>query len=402
MMSRPSGRCETTAAQPDAPCQHLAFLDGLRGIAALYVVIFHAYYFTREIDLGPAAEIATLWMNYGHYAVDVFIVLSGFCLMLPLARAGVDELPNGFGSYLYRRARRILPPYYAALAMSAALVYAGQAMQRHGQVGGGQINDALTPDIVLSHIFMVHNLDFTWAHRINTPLWSVATEWQIYFVFPLALLPLRRRLGSAATVGVALVVSLLPWLLLPEERSFYWAYPWFVALFAMGMLAARVVASGEAHPPLARWPRLFGWPVILLCYGLACLPCFPYDAPEWIADVLVGIGTTYLVIMCARRARRGDAGRRHLSMRLLESRWAVGLGGLSYSLYLIHNPIQQAIFRLASGRIASPHALLLLQIFVTTPLLLAAAYVFHRMFERPFLNHSPAQREVRPAMAATR
>ena len=55
--------------------------------------------------------------RHGHYAVAVFIVLSGFCLMLPVTRDPNGRLPGGFAAYLGRRARRILPPYYAALGM---------------------------------------------------------------------------------------------------------------------------------------------------------------------------------------------------------------------------------------------------------------------------------------------
>src|SRR5215218_948233 len=83
---------------------------------------------------------------------------------------------------------------------------------------------------------------------INMAHWSVATEWQIYFLFPLLLLPLWRRFGSACAVAAAAVVGLLPHFLLPESRNLDWACPWFLGLFAMGMAVADAFARGKERP----------------------------------------------------------------------------------------------------------------------------------------------------------
>ena len=72
--------------------QHLGYLDGLRALAALYVVAVHAL---SQVDRhhdrisAPWSLITGLFL-YGHYAVDLFIVLSGFCLMLPVVRRSAD------------------------------------------------------------------------------------------------------------------------------------------------------------------------------------------------------------------------------------------------------------------------------------------------------------------------
>lgn len=72
------------------PRPHLTVLDGIRGVAALYVVLHHAYYSvvgeSGGMTLPAATRWATVWLTPGHYAVVVFIVLSGYCLMLPLVR----------------------------------------------------------------------------------------------------------------------------------------------------------------------------------------------------------------------------------------------------------------------------------------------------------------------------
>ncbi len=99
---------------------HLRYLDGLRGLAALYVVLVH-------IDPYIEAELPTLWfwfaktLRYGAFAVVIFIVLSGYGLMLSVIRSQSGYVAGGLLGYIKRRSRRILPPYYAALGFCLLL-----------------------------------------------------------------------------------------------------------------------------------------------------------------------------------------------------------------------------------------------------------------------------------------
>src|SRR5215475_3247177 len=88
-------------------------LDGIRGLAALFVVLNHI--FERAWPDYPAhpAPFWAAWMTYGRFAVIMFIALSGFSLGLGPARAGWRF--KSIGTYAHRRAWRILPPYWAAL-----------------------------------------------------------------------------------------------------------------------------------------------------------------------------------------------------------------------------------------------------------------------------------------------
>ncbi|HEX8033216.1 MAG TPA: hypothetical protein VF510_05180, partial [Ktedonobacterales bacterium] len=71
----------TTSHTPHFPQQRLVFVDGLRALAALYVVVHHAWLEIWPVDYNrfPSGSLAVLtnWMGYGHFAVSVFIVLSG-------------------------------------------------------------------------------------------------------------------------------------------------------------------------------------------------------------------------------------------------------------------------------------------------------------------------------------
>ena len=104
-----------------SPPKWLAGLDGIRGLAALYVVVNHI--FLRAFPGYPAARAPFWagWFIYGRFAVVVFIVLSGFSLALSPARHGwrLDSLSR----FAHRRIRRIVPAYWAALVFSLAVAW---------------------------------------------------------------------------------------------------------------------------------------------------------------------------------------------------------------------------------------------------------------------------------------
>ncbi len=113
--------------------KRIASLDGMRGIAALYVVLHHAYFEVSEAAPKEWLVGRFAWLAFGHYAVAVFIVLSGFSL------AAGDPMRGGFWAYVRRRARRILPPYYVALGLSLLLIWLVPALQSRDDPRWGEI-----------------------------------------------------------------------------------------------------------------------------------------------------------------------------------------------------------------------------------------------------------------------
>ena len=119
------------------------------------------------------------WFIYGRFAVVVFIVLSGFSLALSPARHGWRL--DGISQFARRRARRILPAYWAALAFSLAVAWLIVPQPGHG------VPDAKS---VLVNGLLVQNI--VGAHSPNAAFWSMAVEAQLYLLFPLLLLMVRR------------------------------------------------------------------------------------------------------------------------------------------------------------------------------------------------------------------
>src|SRR5579875_3373423 len=196
----------TPVSAKEAPRLRLEFLDGLRGFATLYVMVYHCFLGYNSLT-NQLASLPSYWMgklikllyfglfNFGHEAVVVFIVLSGYVLMLPVARTQDGHMPKGVWDYFKRRARRILPPYYAALSFSIMLLALYPSLQHPALESPWSV--ALPPFVpmgTLAHILLLHNLT-PHGYKIDPPMWSVALEWQIYFLFPFLFLPLWRRFG---------------------------------------------------------------------------------------------------------------------------------------------------------------------------------------------------------------
>ncbi len=387
LASQPS-RAPADAAAIAAPREHLLFLDGLRGLAALYVMLGHAYHvYWSEVTRVQQA-------NYGFFivfgaakqAVALFIVLSGFCLMMPVARSADDQLRGGAGRYLKRRAWRILPPYYAALALSLLMIAVFPALQRTDGVFLSLALPVWRTDVILSHLLMVYNLHSTWIFKINPPFWSVATEWQIYFLFPLLLLPVWRKLGALATVVVALVVGMVPHFALGRTHwSISEAHPWFSGLFAMGMVAAAACFSSRRSPVLDLLKARAGSIAVIFTAATVALAL----GTDWYSkkflpfDVLAGVAAAALLVWCQQRGGKG------LMLGFLECRPVVFLGAISYSLYLMHTPLLFLVHRWSEPWHTSPAAVVTIMYAIGVPVVLAACYVFHLIFERPFMTTGP-------------
>ena len=365
------------------PQQHLPHLDGLRGVAAMLVVLHHVWLTIWPIEAGPRAGAGGLDLSgafaFGHFRVAVFIVLSGFCLTLPVARSGA--LRGGERAFFARRARRILPAYYAALALSLVLI---------GVAIGGETGthwDRSVPvslDGLLANVLLVQNL--VAQGEINHVLWSLAVECQIYLAFPLLLL-LWARSGvaalAAATGALVLAIGAASRLVPGAAPLLDGGTLQFLTLFALGMVGAIVCFSPAArtHALATRVP----WRVVLAlaAAGTAAGAFAARDlvlANLFLFDLLAGLATTaLLVVTCTGGAPRVRAA--------LGSRGLVFLGAFAYSTYLIHAPLLQLVWQYAIDPFSlSPRAAFAALVAFGVPFVLLSSYAFFLAFERPFLS----------------
>ena len=226
---------------------YLPFLDGMRALAAMYVVGHHLWQFAISSgDVPPRWFEAFSIFKYGTFAVAVFLVISGYCLMLPIARRGTTRLPGGFGPFAVRRAKRLLPAYFLVLFSSIVLIGLTPSLRS----ASGSPWDITLPNpsygAIGSHVLLVHNWVEEWRWSIDPPMWSIALELQIYVVFAVALLPLVRSIGPRRTAAVAFALSLAL-----VAAGFGFAHPWMLGLFAVGVVAVELTVTGR-RPSSAR------------------------------------------------------------------------------------------------------------------------------------------------------
>lgn len=383
---------------------HLDFLDGIRGLSAFYVLLTHAYNALFYSGVGGqdgwAHRIMVILkpLAFGRYAVDMFIVLSGYCLMLPVANSD-GILRGGFKGYIKRRATRILPTYYAALILSLLLMIACGAWLQPAIDGVIHSKSLPVRGDLLSHLLLVHNLFEEWAHSINSPLWSVASEWQIYFFFPALLLPVWRRWGIVAAIITAFLVGYGLFLLVPGGLKA--AAPWYIGLFALGMGAATLDFSEPCDRGLNTnnfpWKGIFiGLMVVLSVTGTLAGGWFRDNA--WFVDPIFGLAAVCLIIHCAKTLFQSEADPSDYLLIVLRSRYIVGLGAFSYSLYLIHYPLIDLVPTLYRHFALSSTSQIALTFGVCVPIITGLAYLFHLAFERPFMPGRP--RNIRKAETA--
>lgn len=382
---------------PDAPRAagpvHLTHVDGLRAIAAFVVFVNHAYAQVWNAFWGqfPPSSLSLLTYSLvaGHLSVTVFIVISGFCLMLPVVRAG-NQLRGGPMGFFKRRARRILPPYYGAVAFCLVCIWTiignptGSLWDVPIQVKGDRV-------ALISHLLLFQDLFGT--SKINYVFWSIAVEWHIYFLFPV-LVWAWRRIGPRLTVAGALVAGYAIRLGFGSTRLAR-ASPHYVGLFTLGMLAAYLVQSED---PAAVWAReRFSWRALTAgCFVLVCgvSGYWGWQASHdriYVIDLPTGVAAMGVLVIASR-----DKG--SIVARVLSYGPIVFIGTFSYSIYLIHAPLLQIMWQYVLRSRLESVAMFGALLMPGGLVVLAASYAFFRVFEEPFMRQSSGLRADRPPL----
>ncbi len=352
------------------------YVEGLRALACLTVVFNHAiaesYPSAYHVSIPENLSLLRLWFAFGHHAVTAFIVISGFCLGLPAASQQFKR-EIGWGTFMVRRIARILPPYYAALIISLIIAWAFFP----SPVGIHYDFSAHPRSLdILSHVLILQNVVGT--GQINYSLWSIATELHIYAGFPLLVKVLSKRGGWFLALLGVLISFALSFLLLETRLSR--AYVHLAGAFIVGVGASWVV-SGDHNHNFTNILRKISKPVAMGTMTLVVawtiiLPRSLYKPFILPHDFLVMIGIGAVLIWCASISGFGR--------KLLELKPLVWLGERSYSLYLLHVPIQAALLKVAINSLDLTHTeRLVFSLTVGFGILLGLTWVFHRFVEIP-------------------
>jgi peptidoglycan/LPS O-acetylase OafA/YrhL len=286
-------------------------IDGLRAVAVLPVVLFHA---------------GVPIFSGGYVGVDIFFVISGFLITGILMQDG-GRL--SILSFYNRRIRRIFPALFAMLALvtaAALILLTPLDLKSYGASLGSTA-------LFASNIYFYLGSGYFEASAIDKPLlhtWSLAVEEQFYIVWPVALWAMHRLRGRAmlTVTLIALLVSfgLSVWQTgRNPDAGFFLPHTRFWELLLGAVLAMR---------PIEVSSRPLREAISALGLGLIALAVFTFDGstvfPGWAAAIPC-LGAAMLIVGNAR----GDTA----AARLLSLRPAVFVGLISYSLYLWHWPL---------------------------------------------------------------
>jgi peptidoglycan/LPS O-acetylase OafA/YrhL len=337
----------------DIAAGRFALVDALRGIAALSVVLFHL---KAGNHIPGLQALMPTWVEalvgHGDLGVAIFFVLSGFVIAHSLYKERAT-LPLA-GRFMLRRSIRLDPPYWVAIALALGSAFLSAIV----------LSDKIRPEVswqqIAAHVLYLQNI--LRYSEINDVFWTLCLELQFYLIYVLMLVVARNNLkltlillfaamGTSAIwpMGIA-PTGLWPGSFLPLWHGFllgagaYWAWrhPGFLPAFALFALLILVSSSWRANM----------FPVI--CVSTACL---------LLASAVTG----------------------QISLAL-NWRWLQFLGLISYSLYLIHNPITGATFRVGymlTGRGIWSEAFWFI---ATLAACVAAAAIMWWLIERPSLH----------------
>ncbi len=372
----------------------LLFLDTLRGLAAIYVMIGHARWLLWEgysegfvkhpeqySKFNKCLAYGFSFFKYGHEVVLFFFVLSGFVIHLKYAKSLslTGETSFHYGDYLLRRARRIYPPFLLAILITWILDLIGRHYGfaiYNGTTAYQLINDNIG-NKSLSFSTLLGNLAFLFPNYFplfgtNTPTWSLKYEWWFYMLYPLFLLGCRKNSGIATVVLVLLFIASFWPAAWPEKLLsdiFSYMLCWW-----LGVLLAEVYTG--------RIKVKFNLLSFLLLAFLIC-PLF-FQKIEPLYNLSLALGFTGLLALCFFLLQR------NVSFYWLEKLHFTG--SFSYTLYIIHFPILTFI----SGYLMYTNKNTLPMHFgyvaAGIVLTIGLAYVFHFITEIPFLSKRAAKR----------
>jgi len=360
-------------AADTVPSTHFAAVDGLRGIACLGVVAHHCYLHAGRYQwpsfevLGHPVVLSRL-LFYGNAGVELFFVISGFCLAFPLLQRSKKE---GWKRWFLKRAYRILPPYYA----SALLFWGMNGLLRiHPFRLFGMTSPPAGP-VELKGVLACFTLLNAY---FNPSYWTLVLEARWYLIFPL-LIWLWARAGATMLFAACVFASAVGFWLSTVSPKFVFLTAnvlLYLPLFASGMLLARWTAKRETPRWLVRAaPWGLAASVLLVAFG------GPSDSGDGPVPRLVAYGMVafFWLLSALNSPRFSSFARLPVFVRV---------GAFSYSLYLIHEPIVHLAFTLFGQLHLTPPQSFLVYECGVLPFCVGVGYLFFRLVERPLLRRA--------------
>lgn len=318
--------CSDPRKKARAPGSQLPSLTSLRGLAALWVVLYH-----YSVQCFPSLDVThfTHFISKGYLAVDMFFMLSGFVMTHVYYRvfANTESIKLHYRSFLVARVARLYPMHVFVLFLfvTTALTSQMMASSATGTFLGIPWNGPELITAAVANVLMLQGLDagkLSW----NYPAWSISVEFMAYLVFPL-ILPIIWRASNRGKLVLALILVIaLLWLAFLTKDNFnQWDGPITLLRcmpeFLLGTLLYHAYRMNAQN-------TLINGDAVTLGIIVAVLLCLHFGAPDLL---IVALFAALIPIAVANTGRLSEAA----NVRPL-----MWLGEISYSLYLIHGFVE--------------------------------------------------------------
>jgi len=325
-------------------------IDGLRALAVIPVILFHAGF---------------AWFGGGFVGVDVFFVISGY-LITSILISDIENKEFSIADFYQRRARRILPLLFLVVFLTLPFTFlymTEREVEEFSKV-------LFSVPLFLSNFLFWKESDYFATATEESPLihtWSLAVEEQFYLIFPLLLIVLWKKNKKTTTVVLFIIAV--------------------ISMYAADWMSSVDVSANFYLLPFRIWELLFGALIAINLTGkefresniLSSLGLFliifsilffdkgtPWPSFYTLTTV---IGTAFIINYCNNKTYTG---------LILGSKPFVSIGLISYGAYLIHQPV------LAFMRIKNPEDLTLLSLAFALVSTFVLSYFLWKYFETPF------------------
>ncbi len=318
--------------------RRLTELDGLRGIAALAVVIFHYLYHYNSI-YGHSFEVSEIF-RFGYYGVHLFFIVSGFVIYWTISRS------NNALDFLWSRFSRLYPPFWVAITLTFLIVFIFS-------LPGREVNFMT----YLSNITMIH--EYLGYEHVDGVYWTLTLELAFYFwIFVILSIGQIRNIEKILLFWICMssVITFHKFNIMIDPRLKKFLILDYIELFTAGICFYKYKTKSYS----------FITHILLFTTVVALYTSYSTK----IATALCGLYFIFWLII-------------NNKAKLLSNGLLVYLGTISYSLYLIHQNIGYVIIRQFYLNDLNP----LFGIFTAVVISLIASHLIMNYVERPSLKY---------------
>lgn len=333
-------------------------IDGLRFVAIASVVFFHIY---SALERGAVPPPFAFNDDLSKRGVELFFAISGFILGVPFATHHLLNGPKArMKAYFLRRLTRLEPPYFLSFPLWMAMQWV--VWQR-------PLSD-MAPHLLANSVYM-HNLIFgAFPGAVNSVAWSLEVEVQFYVLVPLLSLIFVVSNVSLRRGLILMIMGVTAALSLPLYRTlhFHYSIAFYLPFFFAGFLLCDLYITRKD------WKPSLAWDVVALC-----LWPFVWYGGRYFDHLLL----PFVIVILYLAAFRG-----RVCSAIFRNSLLTNIGGMCYSIYLLHFPIIYAVkHQTAYWHLGNNFWIFFaLQCLFIVPAVLLVCGAFFVLIERPCMD----------------